>query len=77
MGDFVRWYSPRDWVQAEGLDEEGNVTVKGLSQEVTMSLVFIFFCRSAEPAHANPREHVGGSLAERQASSCETSAPTF
>ena len=30
LGDFVRWYSPRDWVEEELVDEEtGNVTKKG------------------------------------------------
>ena len=28
LGDFVRWYSPRDWVETEVLDADGNVTGK-------------------------------------------------
>ena len=29
LGDFVRWYSPRDWVVEEEEDEEGNVVLTG------------------------------------------------
>lgn len=29
LGDFVRWYSPRDWVEEDVVDEDGNVTRKG------------------------------------------------
>ena len=28
LGDFVRWYSPRDWLEEEK-DDEGKVTRKG------------------------------------------------
>ena len=28
LGDFVRWYSPRDWVETEVVDADGNVTTK-------------------------------------------------
>ncbi|XP_034717220.1 rab3 GTPase-activating protein catalytic subunit isoform X2 [Etheostoma cragini] len=29
LEDFVRWYSPRDYVEEEGIDEKGNTVVKG------------------------------------------------
>jgi len=29
LGDFVRWYSPRDWVEEETVDDTGKVTIKG------------------------------------------------
>ena len=29
LADFVRWYSPRDWVEADEHDHEGKVAVKG------------------------------------------------
>ncbi|KAM6898865.1 rab3 GTPase-activating protein catalytic subunit isoform 1-T2 [Lycodopsis pacificus] len=29
LGDFVRWYSPRDYVEEEAVDETGNKVVKG------------------------------------------------
>ena len=29
LGDFVRWYSPRDWVEEETVDDTDKVTVKG------------------------------------------------
>ena len=29
LGDFVRWYSPRDWIDEETVDEHGNVAKKG------------------------------------------------
>ena len=28
LGDFVRWYSPRDWVEEATVDEEGKTTRK-------------------------------------------------
>lgn len=31
LGDFVRWYSPRDWVEEKMTDAEGNVTFVGWS----------------------------------------------
>jgi Rab3 GTPase-activating protein catalytic subunit len=37
MGDFVRWYSPRDWVQVEAVDDDGNVAVKGASHALLVS----------------------------------------
>ncbi|KAK2910702.1 hypothetical protein Q8A73_008417 [Channa argus] len=29
LEDFVRWYSPRDYVEEDNVDEKGNTTVKG------------------------------------------------
>lgn len=29
LEDFVRWYSPRDYVEEEEVDEKGNTVVKG------------------------------------------------
>lgn len=29
LGDFVRWYSPRDYVEEESLNENGETVVKG------------------------------------------------
>ncbi len=40
LGDFVRWYSPRDWVEEETADELGNVTMKG-NDDFQMRLLFL------------------------------------
>lgn len=29
MEDFVRWYSPRDYIEEEAIDEKGEVVIKG------------------------------------------------
>ena len=31
LGDFVRWYSPRDWVTERSVDEHGNESVTGMA----------------------------------------------
>jgi Rab3 GTPase-activating protein catalytic subunit len=34
LGDFVRWYSPRDWIEEEVTEEDGTVRLVGKSLTV-------------------------------------------
>ncbi|KAI0217388.1 Rab3 GTPase-activating protein catalytic subunit [Lamellibrachia satsuma] len=51
LGDFVRWYSPRDWVEEETVDDTDKVTVKGqLSQRMQIpGNMWVEVWQSAKP----------------------------
>ena len=42
LGDFVRWYSPRDWLEEEK-DDQGNVTRKGRGVHNEFAHLFVPF----------------------------------
>jgi hypothetical protein len=38
LGDFVRWYSPRDWIETEEMGEDGVMMSKGNTTAILMPL---------------------------------------
>jgi hypothetical protein len=52
LGDFVRWYSPRDWIEEEVTEEDGSVRVVGKKG----------FCGSWCEAIHSSRRHVNLNL---------------
>ena len=40
LGDFVRWYSPRDWIEDEIVDDDGSISAKGtMSHSCNVTMV--------------------------------------
>jgi Rab3 GTPase-activating protein catalytic subunit len=54
LGDFVRWYSPRDWIEEKVIDEDGNVQNLGeLSQRMQIpGNMWLEVWQSARPVPA-------------------------
>ena len=43
LADFVRWYSPRDWIEKEIRNEDNSVTIQGNTLvSKTMSFILLF-----------------------------------
>lgn len=54
LADFVRWYSPRDYVEEEeGVDEKGNTVVKG-ELSARMKIPGNMWVEAWETARATP-----------------------
>eukprot|EP00918_Siedleckia_nematoides_P075131 GHVU01164295.1.p1 GENE.GHVU01164295.1~~GHVU01164295.1.p1 ORF type:complete len:938 (+),score=116.09 GHVU01164295.1:61-2814(+) len=63
LGDFVRWYSPRDWVEEEVVEETGQVTKKAVKGQLSPRMqipgnMWVEVWQSARPVPARKQRRL-------------------
>lgn len=58
LDDFIRWYSPRDWIEEDGLDEWGQKKGRLSSRMLITGNTWVEMWESAKPVPANRQKRL-------------------
>lgn len=58
MEDFIRWYSPRDWIEEEGTDEWGQPKGRLSSRMLISDNTWVQMWESAKPVPASRQKRL-------------------